>query len=83
MWVKRKKMPNRECKRVFSPKLKPTVCRQIPATAPPCHTPPVTKRKGWTQSEIPAKKLKAERVCQIITCFADNKMLLLSYVNIF
>ncbi|XP_069559155.1 poly(A) polymerase type 3-like [Brachyistius frenatus] len=52
----------------YSPKLKPGVTRQFPATEALCYTPTVsaakqgTKRKELPQSEMPAKKFKAHKV---------------------
>uniref|UniRef100_A0A4W6DAL5 Poly(A) polymerase n=1 Tax=Lates calcarifer TaxID=8187 RepID=A0A4W6DAL5_LATCA len=57
-------MPNGEHRRVFSPKLEAAVSHHISVTVARSHTPPAssgqpsTQRKGWPQSEIPAKTTK-------------------------
>lgn len=71
------RMPNGERKRVFIP-VEPTVSHRVSAGTP-CHTRlsagrPATRRKGRPLSETPAKKFKADEVCQTIPCFMDEKM---------
>ncbi|XP_073350174.1 poly(A) polymerase type 3-like [Pagrus major] len=60
-------MPDGGHKQVFTKKPKPAVSSNMSATVPPAHTAPVsagqpaTKRKGWSDSEMPAKIFKADK----------------------
>ncbi|XP_040898818.1 poly(A) polymerase type 3-like [Toxotes jaculatrix] len=58
-------MPDGSRKKVFSPKPQPEVSHQISApashTAPDSACHPGAKRKGWPQSEMPAKKMKTDK----------------------
>ncbi|XP_040007008.1 poly(A) polymerase alpha-like [Xiphias gladius] len=66
-------MPDGTRKKVFSPEPKPEVSHQISAKVPPSHAAPVsvgqpgTKRKGWPQSQIPAKKMKNDKESVSVT----------------
>ncbi|XP_045917427.1 poly(A) polymerase type 3-like isoform X4 [Micropterus dolomieu] len=65
------RMPNGECKRVFSPKPEATLSRQMSATLPPGQS--ATKRKDWPHSEMPARKIKADKKSMSVEASVPSK----------
>lgn len=65
------KMPNGESRRFFTPK--PDVDPKTPAAVQPHQTQPAStdrKRKALPQPEMPAKRIKTDKVCPTISyCF--------------
>lgn len=81
--VKREDLHLGQHERVFRPQPKPTASRRRPARATPRHTAPVsaggppTKRKGWSDSDMAAKRFKADEVCRTTPHFIDEQIYLL------